>query len=528
MTLQDGHLLELLGALCNGNITAEEEQHLAQRLREDPAARSFYVQYVDLHLALADAAVELPRPRQTPVPSFVAGAWQGTVAYFAQVGPLSYLIATAIFCVAAVVSSFCYVSLEPQTWPDDSRRLTVAGERAAGEDASSEQQCVGRITGMVDCRWAGTDAAPAAAVTLGHKYVLNSGLMEIAYASGAKVILQGPCTYEVDSAAGGFLALGKLTARVEKSEVRNPKSEAPNPQSLIPNPLFVVKTPTAVVTDLGTEFGVEVDQSGATRSHVFQGRVRLRLAGGDASGRPSLLGAGESAVVEAGGESAVRVLHGREQSKAMVYVRAMPGRRPIAVFNTGIGLKEGAPDPHWQIVARSDDPHFKARLAVVTSRGTGWERVVWLENEPRRSQWISLANGPPEVPDGVVYTFRTTFELADARLETAVMRGWFVADDHVIAIRINGKPVQAPPWQDGDFLDRYKTFWIREGFVEGANVLEFDVLNGQQLGRGGGASPMGFLAELEGTCVTGGRARPEPASGGGPPSPSRGKPRKEV
>ena len=40
--------------------------------------------------------------------------------------------------------------------------------------------------------------------------------MEISYATGAKVILQGPCPYEVDSAAGGFLSLGKLTARVDK------------------------------------------------------------------------------------------------------------------------------------------------------------------------------------------------------------------------------------------------------------------------------------------------------------------------
>ena len=37
--------------------------------------------------------------------------------------------------------------------------------------------------------------------------------MEITYQTGAKVILQGPCTYEVDSAAGGFLSLGKLTAQ---------------------------------------------------------------------------------------------------------------------------------------------------------------------------------------------------------------------------------------------------------------------------------------------------------------------------
>ena len=41
--------------------------------------------------------------------------------------------------------------------------------------------------------------------------------MEITYDTGAKVILQGPVTYEVESPAGGFLSVGKLTARVEGS-----------------------------------------------------------------------------------------------------------------------------------------------------------------------------------------------------------------------------------------------------------------------------------------------------------------------
>ena len=45
---------------------------------------------------------------------------------------------------------------------------------------------------------------------------LASGLMEITYDTGAKVILQGPVTYEVESANGGFLSVGKLTARLEK------------------------------------------------------------------------------------------------------------------------------------------------------------------------------------------------------------------------------------------------------------------------------------------------------------------------
>ena len=68
---------------------------------------------------------------------------------------------------------------------------------------------------MVDCKWAGT-ASDSPAVPLGRKYELASGLMEITYDTGAKVILQGPVTYEVESANGGFLSVGKLTAKLEK------------------------------------------------------------------------------------------------------------------------------------------------------------------------------------------------------------------------------------------------------------------------------------------------------------------------
>jgi hypothetical protein len=56
---------------------------------------------------------------------------------------------------------------------------------------------------------------PKSSVSLGDKFALASGLMEITYDTGARVILQGPVTYEVESATGGYLSLGKLTARVE-------------------------------------------------------------------------------------------------------------------------------------------------------------------------------------------------------------------------------------------------------------------------------------------------------------------------
>ena len=53
---------------------------------------------------------------------------------------------------------------------------------------------------------------------LGDKFALASGLMEITYDTGAKVILQGPVTYEVES-NGGYLSVGKLTGKLEKKVV---------------------------------------------------------------------------------------------------------------------------------------------------------------------------------------------------------------------------------------------------------------------------------------------------------------------
>ena len=147
--------------------------------------------------------------------------------------------------------------------------------------------------------WSTANGTGSSRVSLGQKFELASGLMEITYDTGAKVILQGPVTYEVE-ANGGYLAVGKLTGKLEKkvasgqspvaseinkSQIPNPKSLTTdhrplttdsNPQSLIPNP-FVIRTPTATVTDLGTEFGVEVAKDGASVVHVLKGLVEARF-----------------------------------------------------------------------------------------------------------------------------------------------------------------------------------------------------------------------------------------------------------
>ena len=366
----------------------------------------------------------------------------------------------------------------------------------------------GRITGMAACQWSdpSTQTYLGASFPLGRRFALASGLLEITYNTGARVILQGPCTYRVESRTSGFLALGKLTARVaKKPAVRGqpprPKTQDLRPQSEISK--FCVRTPMAIVTDLGTEFGVEVGDNGETTSHVYRGTVKVQIAG-NGEKQAVVLHENETARVN---KNAKQIVMAPPKSiRSDSFVRWMPQRARIDVFNTGVGLKEGADDPHWQIVAVSNDPKFKPRSAVVA-----WadRPSQFRPNDPASSQWISTADQLPDLPDDVTYTFRTTFELADYVPGSAKLRIGFLADNHVQAVRLNGKNISVP--EHGYLAPFFDPHWfsIDKWFVEGANTLEFDVLNGVPGERTpSGISPMALLVELEGSMFRDAHAVP--------------------
>ena len=124
--------------------------------------------------------------------------------------------------------------------------------------------------------------------------MLASGLLQIWYDSRVEVILQGPAIYEADSPNGGFLSLGRLTARVEKGpQADSREPTAPGAARRFRAPDFTIRTPSAVLANQDTmprpgvlgsaEFGVIVDSPDVTRVHVFRGLVTTRLAGGGPS-----------------------------------------------------------------------------------------------------------------------------------------------------------------------------------------------------------------------------------------------------
>jgi len=270
---------------------------------------------------------EKPRPKvvietspPSPIPWYSVNSPIGLPLISYTLGAIITLIAIGIGAVVQITHSYEVAARQAATSEKDSGSggggvsgAVAAVEKAEPKKAKAKKQeeapVVGYISGMADCRWADPSLKPVAPrVRQGTKFALASGLMEITYSSGAKVILQGPCTYEIESPHGGYLSLGKLTARVEP-----PKSDSSNPAERSrqafqkrklssEKSLFAVRTPTAIITDLGTEFGVEVDEERNTISHVFQGRIEVRFAG-DVSGNEShvvVLSANQSARVECG------------------------------------------------------------------------------------------------------------------------------------------------------------------------------------------------------------------------------------
>ena len=326
----------LILAVERGELSDAEMEEFDRLVRDDPQARRFYARYIvetvdltswaacpdvafDPTSLLADAhdrATEIKgtsdNPAPYPIPTFLANAFDGAIGFFSQEIPFSLLIATLVTGLGLLAGSFVYVSHHKQ--------LADNATRSTPQTVKPDIHFVGRVTGLADVQWADEQTATiyGANISLGRRYALASGLLEITYDTGAKVILQGPCTYEVESRDRGFLAIGKLTARLD-----NAKPQAANTNSRLsplPSPLFTINTPTAVVTDLGTEFGVEVDAKGNSEVRILTGEIELKS---QLSGHRLRLRADDKDLA-ARVDAATGEITVHHSSKASEFVRGMP------------------------------------------------------------------------------------------------------------------------------------------------------------------------------------------------------------
>ena len=129
---------------------------------------------------------------------------------------------------------------------------------APGRDSTS----VATIHDTANVKWS-TNSHPRfadAPIRKAEPMQIESGIVELQLKQGATLIVEGPAQWSIDGENRATLKTGKLVAKVPHAAVG-----------------FRLTTPAATIVDLGTEFGVEVNKTGATDVQVIKGRVELHL-----------------------------------------------------------------------------------------------------------------------------------------------------------------------------------------------------------------------------------------------------------
>ena len=226
----------LIQAHLNSTITADEFADLDRQLRNDPAARLAWRRAANVDGALRDwaaqehtlAAWSAPQPRRrwiwdTPLRAMAAG-----------------------LAIAAGVLAW---NFRPKG------TLTAAIAQSAPEKTA--QGCA-VLTQAAGAEWA-TTMRPARLGDILNtgSLILNQGLAQIEFFSGATLLVEGPAEFQIVSP-------WEVTWRHGKARVHVPPAARG----------FRLQTPGMKLVDLGTEFGVEVNRATLdARVAVFSGEV---------------------------------------------------------------------------------------------------------------------------------------------------------------------------------------------------------------------------------------------------------------
>ena len=282
MTDEKKEITDLVSALCNGTLSEDKYLRLDQLLRDSPSFRDFYLSYVDVHLKLVDGAKLgwFTDSTISAFPELVKGiSCEGAEQLTGELlkdnpksdlvkirnrfrRPLLLAIACTLACVALGVSLLFHSNLSES-------HLAESVKPGVPVDASAEIQSdlihdnqllyVAQITAATeDVVWG--DASDRREFLLrvraGDYIDIESGLVKVDFFSGASLILRGPCSFLPTGENSGLLTAGELTGKVSVGD-------------------FFLTTPTAMVVDLGTEFGVSVDHDNSTNVRVYDGKVRV-------------------------------------------------------------------------------------------------------------------------------------------------------------------------------------------------------------------------------------------------------------
>lgn len=232
-----GELPALCEGAIEGRLTAEQRERLERLVLEVPEARRYYTealhQHATLHWSAADPAfLDLPAAPDDS-PGRAARGWARRSARLAAAAMAAAVLLGAVGWMLG---------------------------RGNGPGGTAAAEGVATLAEAKACKWgAGSLPTEAGSRLPAGRLRLAEGLARLRFDDGAELTLEGPADLEILSRRRCVLHSGRLVGRVPAA-ARG----------------FTVETPAAVVTDLGTEFGVNVRDADSADVQVFEGRVDVR------------------------------------------------------------------------------------------------------------------------------------------------------------------------------------------------------------------------------------------------------------
>lgn len=254
-------IVPLLGELVDGTLKADELEVLRARLAEDPQALAVYLKWMHLH-----ALLSLDLQHSTGVsftPPIDGGRANRRVSSRRQFSHgRRWWIGAAVAAIAA--SILFVVALLPGDQSAQTAATYATHPRPeAAVDPMDEFNRLSADSIAVLANVADAIGPGVADLTVGSpirpgRFVIESGLVQLEFLSGANVVIEGPAELDLRSTKMIVCHRGKLRVRVPEQAKG-----------------FSVDTPHYRAVDLGTEFGVSVEDGDATEVHVFQGEVEV-------------------------------------------------------------------------------------------------------------------------------------------------------------------------------------------------------------------------------------------------------------
>ena len=255
-------LEELLSKLFDGIANNEDTKRIEELLSGDPEACEFYIDYSEL-CAQMEFELSAKTPLDIDEQSISAQISKSTALFYE--GQTTKQILTPswrpmpLLAVAAVIILFIgTLSLIIN------KRLLMSPQSVEAKNSSQlienvTHEGVAVLMESVSASFVDNGVQPSSTngILYPGEILLESGIVAIEFYSGARVILEGPAIFELTSENSAILREGRIRALVP-------------PQACG----FSVSTRQIEVVDLGTEFGMNIEEDGhLTEVHCFNGLV---------------------------------------------------------------------------------------------------------------------------------------------------------------------------------------------------------------------------------------------------------------